>query len=569
MRRSAPGGARGTTQSLDTAKSRRRGALVAGVILGSVALTGCFGAGSYRVTTPLRSTQMPPGLWRSLGGANCTWTRYTNGSQVAGTNVRTNGPQYMQLPDSDSSVSVGNCYPFWQQPGAFVRPLVQPGSPFGDGDFLVGYEVATGTYVSTATAGQTCTWAVVQGFHGNTAGGNNPDIVRGTTTNKGAPTAIIRAGDFGFTSQGCGQWNLTGPAPPPPTPAPPTPAPPTVPTLPVAPGGAVASTRQISGTNQDFPDPFVLRVDNPTNDPTICGGAATCYYAYATESGFLGLLNVPVARSTDLTTWNWAGPDLTGGPGGTPDGNPDRDAMPDLAPWVAFGKNWAPSVLARPDNPDGQQYVMYYTAQSKANSVYGGRQCVGIATAASPDGPFVDTSTAPVICRTTAGGTIDASPFVASDGTVYLTYSDDVGIRAQRLTSNGLSLFGGEQLLMRFDTGLPFEFPRIEGPTMFTASGAGIVLLYSAGNFDNSKYSVGAARCDTPLGPCRNIYSTPVLASRGSSMLGPGGQTPFQLPDGSWRIAFHAWNGVVGYPNGSRTLRILPLTFPGGNPAIG
>ena len=68
---------------------------------------------------------------------------------------------------------------------------------------------------------------------------------------------------------------------------------------------------KIGGADEDFPDPFVLRVD----DATTCGGQAPCYYAYATESGFLGLLNVPVARSTDLTTWDWAGPDQTGPPG--------------------------------------------------------------------------------------------------------------------------------------------------------------------------------------------------------------------------------------------------------------
>jgi len=316
---------------------------------------------------------------------------------------------------------------------------------------------------------------------------------------------------------------------------------------------------------QDFPDPFVLRVD----DATTCGGQAPCYYAYATESGLFGLLDVPVARSTALATWNWAGPDRTGGPAGTPDGKPDRNAMPVLAPWVEFGGNWAPSVLARPSNPADEQYVMYYTAKSKDSSGYRGDECIGIATAGSPDGPFVDRSTAPVLCQVSAGGTIDASPFVASDGSVYLTYSDDVGIRVQRLTSNALALAGGEQLLMRFDAGYPWELPRVEGPTMLSTPATGIVLFYSAGTFDNSKYSVGAARCDTPLGPCRNIYWTPTLSSRGG-MFGPGGQTPFQLPDGSWRVAFHAWDNVVGYgAGGNRSLHILPLSFSGSNPAIG
>ena len=84
---------------------------------------------------------------------------------------------------------------------------------------------------------------------------------------------------------------------------------------------------------------------------------------------------------------------------------------------------------------------------------------------------------------------------------------------------------------------------------MLSTPATGIILLYSAGTFSDADYSVGAARCDTPLGPCRRIYSTPLLASRGA-MFGPGGQTPFQLADGSWQLAFHGWEGVVGYESG-------------------
>jgi hypothetical protein len=54
-------------------------------------------------------------------------------------------------------------------------------------------------------------------------------------------------------------------------------------------------------------------------------------------------------------------------------------------------------------------------------------------------------------------------------------------------------------------------------------------------------------------------------------MVGPGGQTPFVDGAGQWYLAFHAWSASqVGYGNGGvRTLRVLPMTFPGGNPAVG
>ena len=103
----------------------------------------------------------------------------------------------------------------------------------------------------------------------------------------------------------------------------------------------------VDGVAQDLPDPYTLRID----DPAQCGGGpAPCYYTFSTESGFLGLINVPVVRSSDLVHWTWAGPpntSLLGAAGAAP----GKDAMPVLAPWVQWAGNWAPSVVVRPNNP--------------------------------------------------------------------------------------------------------------------------------------------------------------------------------------------------------------------------
>src|SRR5918995_2428999 len=64
----------------------------------------------------------------------------------------------------------------------------------------------------------------------------------------------------------------------------------------------------------DFPDPFVLRVDDT-------------YYAYATNGAGK---EVQTLTSTDLVRWR-AG----------------ADALPDLGTWAYPGKTWAPEVLAR------------------------------------------------------------------------------------------------------------------------------------------------------------------------------------------------------------------------------
>jgi hypothetical protein len=77
-------------------------------------------------------------------------------------------------------------------------------------------------------------------------------------------------------------------------------------------------------------------------------------------------------------------------------------------------------------------------------------------------------------------------------------------------------------------------------------------------------------------GGCSRLYSTPVLASR-PGIAGPGSPTVFQDPNGNWMMGFHAWTPPhVGYPavrdlNSTRSLRILPITFPNGghNPKIG
>jgi beta-xylosidase len=298
---------------------------------------------------------------------------------------------------------------------------------------------------------------------------------------------------------------------------------------------------------ENFPDPFVLRVDEASR----CGGEpAPCYYAYATEAGFLGFINVPVIRSTDLVNWNWAGPPAPGSTAAR------KDAMPTLASWVTFGGNWAPSVMF---NTTLNKYVMYYTAKSTAL----GRECVGVATSSAPDGPFVDTNSGPLTCAG-PGDNIDPSPFVDSVGGLWLQYTDQNGIQTQRLTANGLTLVGSPTRLLT--AAMTWEAGRVEAPSMIQTAQTGILLFYSGNVFTSAGYAVGSARCTTPSSSCARTSPSPVLATRGTTY-GPGGQSPFQLPDGSWRLAYHAWVNVVGYDHGGqRTLHISPLTFSGNSP---
>jgi len=317
---------------------------------------------------------------------------------------------------------------------------------------------------------------------------------------------------------------------------------------------------------RDAPDPFILSVD-----PTYCdagsGPPAACYYAYSTQVGFI---LTQVLRSSDLVHWELGGFDSDG------DTWANSDARDRLAPWAKFAGHWAPTVMYSPDSL-GPRFVMWYSAISISGPTAGYR-CLGVAVATSPSGPFVDTAAAPTYCQTAQGGTIDPSVFVDTDGAAYLTYkTEGIGSVPTRswvsqLTADGLALVAGTERLHLEVSKAPFswELPIIEGPTL-ARTPAGLFLFYSAYHWETAYYKIGVARCDAPLGPCRRIYRTPLVDHTRGTMWGPGGQTPFADASGQWHLLFHAWTAPsVGYGNGGvRTMRLLPMTFPGGNPAAG
>lgn len=277
----------------------------------------------------------------------------------------------------------------------------------------------------------------------------------------------------------------------------------------------------------DFPDPFVAL-------------AGTTYYAYATNSagGHVQLLQSP-----DLQAWTFVGA-----------------ALADVPRWAVPGATWAPAVLQRPDG-----WRLYYTVREASSS----RQCISVASAPGPTGPFVDRSTEPLVCATTEGGAIDPSPFVAPGGGLYLLWKGEgettggrASIQVQPLAADGLRVTQPPTVLLRQDQA--WEGRTIEAPSM-VATPEGLVLLYSANRWDSASYAVGAARCDGPLGPCRKVGK--VLSSFGP-MVGPGGAEAFRDRNGLVRVAFHAWQGRdVGYPE-SRYLHIGTLRAAGGTIAI-
>jgi hypothetical protein len=285
----------------------------------------------------------------------------------------------------------------------------------------------------------------------------------------------------------------------------------------------------------DFPDPDVILV----------GGT---YYAYATNS-VAG--NIQIIETTDLAHWSVVG-----------------NALPGLPGWATPDATWAPGVMQV-----GAAFNLYYAA--KVAGPGGGEECISVATATQPQGPFTDNSTAPLECQPTLGGSIDPSPFVDANGTLYLQWksigagSQLATIWSEQLNAAGTGFAGGPNAtpttLIVADQA--WEAGVVEAPDLVLNAGR-YFLFYSGNNWDSADYGIGVATCSGPLGPCAKPLSQPILAS-GTGIQGPGGESVFTDASGATWIASDAYvPGAVGYPN-SRDLYLRRLNLSGATPVVG
>ena len=310
---------------------------------------------------------------------------------------------------------------------------------------------------------------------------------------------------------------------------------------------AVAEPAFVPVFQEDFPDAFVL-------------SHGSQFIAYATNNG----PNVPIATSSDLVHWTYAR-DASG---------KKRDALPKLGSWAKTGFTWAPEVLQL-----GDKYLLYYTAADVKRKA----QCVGVAVASDPLGPFVDDRADPIVCQTDKGGTIDADAFKDTDGKLYLYFKNDgnrigqhTSIWGQPLSADGLSVTGQPVELIHDDKA--WEQRLVEAPTM-VRSPIGYDLFFSAAFFgwnenqNQSPYGMGYATCAGPLGPCRKSPDNPILHSfndRESGCLsGPGHQSIFTVGDRSF-MSFHAWAATSGCrkADDKRYLYVAPIFWKDGKPQI-
>jgi beta-xylosidase len=271
-------------------------------------------------------------------------------------------------------------------------------------------------------------------------------------------------------------------------------------------GSAPASVGAGQFTNpvytSNFPDPDVLATGSD-------------YLAFGTQ-GPEG--NIQTLSSPDLVHWK------TG-----------ADALPALGSWASTGNTWAPEVMKI-----ASSYVLYYVARGTAAGV----QCVGRATSTTPQGPYKDSSSQPLVCQKSLGGSIDPDPFRDAQGKLWLYWKNDgnccgkpVHLWAQPLSSDGLTLTGTPTALI--SNTKPWQGNLVEAPEMVLHDGH-YVLFYSANNYASADYAIGYATCTTPKGPCKDVSEQPLVASKGEAA-GPGHCFVFTAADGSTWMIYHAW----------------------------
>jgi beta-xylosidase len=214
-------------------------------------------------------------------------------------------------------------------------------------------------------------------------------------------------------------------------------------------------------------------------------------------------------------------------------------------------------------------YVLFYTVREPKAA----RQAISVGQSSEPQGPYVDTRSAPLIYQLSLGGSIDPSPFVDADDTAYLLWKADANainqpssLWIQALADDGLGVVGSPTRLLSVDAS--WEEPLIEAPSLVRANGT-YYLFYSANWWNTEHYAVGYATANHVLGPYTKVTAAGPWFAADANVAGPGGQEWFADATGQLHMAYHGWQpGQVGYPGGARTLRLASASFTNGVPTL-
>jgi arabinan endo-1,5-alpha-L-arabinosidase len=186
--------------------------------------------------------------------------------------------------------------------------------------------------------------------------------------------------------------------------------------------------------------------------------------------------------------------------------------------WVTGTSYWAPEI-----NQINGKYVCYYAAIGIS-----GWFKIGVSTATSPTGPFIDKGTA--LASNDNFSLIDPNFFHDSNtGKNYLLWKNNKNaltpaqptqIVIQELSADGLNLIGNPTDLLT--NNLSWEGAVIEAPSLIFRNGY-YYIFYSGNNYGTDKYAIGVARSTSITGTYTKQVG-PILQSN-TRFDGPGGQS--------------------------------------------
>lgn len=216
-------------------------------------------------------------------------------------------------------------------------------------------------------------------------------------------------------------------------------------------------------------------------------------------------------------------------------------------------KHWRKnSVLALdPSNSWGSKWywapeVYYVESKKRFYLFYSVEEHICVASANSPEGPFVQTTKKPIVENEKG---IDTTLFIDDDGTPYLYYvrftSGNVIWVAEM--NDDLQSIKAETLTKCITADASWEKKQgtiAEGPSIMKRGGT-YYLIYSANHYENQDYAVGYATSSSPKGPWKKYAGNPILrrdkeAASSVDLVGTGHGAPFICADGTCKYIFHA-----------------------------
>jgi beta-xylosidase len=283
---------------------------------------------------------------------------------------------------------------------------------------------------------------------------------------------------------------------------------------------AVSTALVFSHAQAQAPAPAL---DGFTADPSIRVFGDT-YYLYPTS-------DKPNWMTTDFSAWS--SKDLL-------TWKKERMIL-DVSRGLAWAniKAWAPDAIER-----NGTYYFYFSADHK----------IGVATATSPIGPFVDALGKPLLVRdaTMTTNTIDPYPFIDDDGQAYIYWGNGDEANVSKLKPDMVTLDGPVHRI-------PMKDFR-EGVVVFKRQGT-YYFMWSIDDARSPNYRVGWGTADSPLGPVRAAQTNFIVLQKNGPAVGTAHHSVVNVPGTDrWYVAYH--RHAIPDGNGYRRQTVLAkMTF--------